>query len=713
MLSQTELMIFSNQINLTLLNDIVSFVWNTSDADYGRKRALSESCFFLDLAGGSDAFQKKYDFLYLGELLERYEDRFGASIQDFRAIALALGYTRDIVTDSMFIGSQRADFIRKLTRRADGDLYLTGALYLLHQGDKKSDAFENKLLCEYGAAEELLFSISLLQDREDVFSQFKAQLLHLLGSKRTLPVLGNMRLLNWLITWLIPHVKSVRGKDMALFRALTALPTSFVRPDSKPYSVLQEHGYTPLEIAYANMMAVLSQTAKGVLSLGSIVTQKIVVALFQEVLRHSENLSPEVYDLLTEIYKKYARFRVRCYGCETLAEVLKTAPHISNTETFLWFSKLASIYHPALSGFDILDTKWDTLASTLELKNYMTLFELGLSDELSAEDIQRRIDRYDALTGTSYLAVYQNRYDGSHFSLLVKKGIIDLWREFQSSLDSDGAITRPDFVARIRDYLYNLPTIQAYQFYEKFIGAYGIRGLTQFFSKGYQNLYSFMVDETSYRDRGEYALTVKMEQPYLDDDKRRQLLLWLEEYVFLNCPEKYLSLVAAVLYNEAIAALFPAENQRAMFDLVIDQPGLPQAIISSLKRRYQTEDEKLAEENAAEAARQKAEQRRKLDLTQELREKYAEKSDGTFAYDDDFLGRYDYRQESRGISARIVYEHLDKRLSQQAYQLNSNEITHFLTVCAVLMKYKVISFQAVQNYILEIKEGTHNAGDPD
>ncbi len=711
MLPQTELTIFSNQINLTLLSDIITFVWNTSGATFRQKQDLSENCFLLNAASDSLAFQKKYNFLYLGELLERYEDRFGSSIQDFRAIALALGYTRDIVTESMFIGSQRADFIQKLTRQADGDTYLTGALYLLNQDDKKGAALESKLVQEYDAVEELIFVISLLQDKADTFSRFKEQLLRLLGRERTLPVLGNMKLLNWFITWLIPQVKAVRGKDLSLFRALTTLPTSFVRAGSKSHSVLLEYGYTPLEIAYANMMTVLSQTADGALGLEAVATQKIVVSLFQEALGHRDALPPEVCDLLSEVYKKYRRFRIRCYGCETLAEALNTAPHISNPETLLWFSKLTGIFHPALNGFDILDAKWDVLASSMELETYQKLFELGLSDSLGTEAIQRRIDRYDTLTGTNYLCAYQSRHGGSHFGLLVKKGIIDLWQEFQNSLDSEGSITRPDTVERIRDYLYRLPTIQAYQFYKKFMETYGAQGLNQFFSSGYYNFYSSLVDETRYYNRGEYVLTLKIDQGYLDDEMRRQILLWLEECLFLYSPEKYLPFVIAILRDNMVISLFSADEQRALFDLVIDWPDLSQGIVSSLKDRYLTEEEKNAEQDAAEAARQKAEYQRKLDLIQELRKKYAEESDQTFSFDKHFLDQFNYRQESQKIAACIVCEHLDKRLTEPAYLLNHKEAIHFLAVCTVLLKLGVINFQTVNTYILKIKECIDNAGD--
>ena len=40
LLPQTELTVYSNQINLTLLNDIVAFVLSSSEATQGKTRAL-------------------------------------------------------------------------------------------------------------------------------------------------------------------------------------------------------------------------------------------------------------------------------------------------------------------------------------------------------------------------------------------------------------------------------------------------------------------------------------------------------------------------------------------------------------------------------------------------------------------------------------------------------------------------------------------------
>ena len=163
MLPQTELAVYESVINLPLLNDIIAFVRDTSKADSSKRTVLRRSCIFLDHDANGSAFQEKYGFLYLGELLERYEERFGMSIQDFRAIALALGYTRDMADDSMFIGPQRRNFLRQLMSKAkDGDVYANAL------GDWQREAFFRVVKAELmGKLDELKYFEGDLQRELD------------------------------------------------------------------------------------------------------------------------------------------------------------------------------------------------------------------------------------------------------------------------------------------------------------------------------------------------------------------------------------------------------------------------------------------------------------------------------------------------------------------------------------------------------------------
>lgn len=127
----TDIKVFDGIVNTSLLNEIVAFVLDTAGADYAQRKELESRCIFYDKDASGDALQEKYGFLYLGELLERYEERFGMPAPDLRAIALALGYTSDLLTDGMFVGTQRVNFLRQLQGHRDGDIYVEGALRLL------------------------------------------------------------------------------------------------------------------------------------------------------------------------------------------------------------------------------------------------------------------------------------------------------------------------------------------------------------------------------------------------------------------------------------------------------------------------------------------------------------------------------------------------------------------------------------------------------
>ena len=67
-------------------------------------------------------YLETYSLRYPGEVLERFEEKLGTDMRILRALALALGYTRQCQADTMFVGNQRTDFLQKLRRTAGTDV---------------------------------------------------------------------------------------------------------------------------------------------------------------------------------------------------------------------------------------------------------------------------------------------------------------------------------------------------------------------------------------------------------------------------------------------------------------------------------------------------------------------------------------------------------------------------------------------------------------
>ena len=713
MSSMKEMIAIEEQINLPLLNDIIVFVADTAKADYTQQRILGKRCMLLSYEAKSSEFQQKYGFLYLGELLERYEGRFGMSDQDRRAIALALGYTKHIVTDEMFVGNQRDTFLRELSRNAGEDIYLTGALYLLNEGQSSETDWLNRLYdLGQGKVEELIFAMSVLPDFEQAFLHYKEQLIYLLGHGRTMALQDNMRILSWLIAHLRPVLKAMRGADLALLRALCALPVSFVKEGSKHHKTLLEHGYTPFEIAYANIMAVRCQAEQDTLNANSMVTEKIVIDLFKRALIQEEPFSPEMYTLFSELFIQYMEFPIRCYGYSGLLEALEADNvTIQNADTFIWCSKYAPVWNPLFAEFDILEHKWDSLGTGLPENKYLDLFEDGLDDNISKVELQRHIDRYDAVTGSSYLALYRQKSNCQKFSLLVETGILDLWTEFQASIDENGVICLPEMIGRIRAYVCGLKTVQAFRFFDKFLGQYGLDGYQRYFRR---NDYDGFLDGLIKLDSSETKVySINLEREYLKGDTQATLTLlyWLEEYLFQYRPSAYIHFICKLIQNGPAMCLIPQSTLRSLFDLVIDGAGLNCHEVDHLKELYWTPGELQAEAAAKEAAAVEETRKRKLKLHQDMQNQYEKETDGTLAALYKFLVKERYNDEKQALAEQIAYDHLSQLLSQKEFVLETSEVNQFLQLCTKqtpfgtkLVCLEKMHFTEAQNYISQIKE---------
>ena len=695
------------QINLKLLNDIIIFVVNAAKASCAQKGDLRTRCIFplTDNQAAASAMQREYGFLYLGELLERYEERFSITLPDRRAIALALGYTRDIATPEMFVGSQRGDFIQAVRRYAENDVYLTGALYLIHERESSAVVFEDHLKkWTYTQTEELIFAMSLFPDKEQAFAQFGDRLVDLLGKGRTLPIFSNTDILNCAFAMLFPLKKRMKARRMDVLRALLSLPVSFVKEGSKHHSWLLEHGYTSIEIVYANAAALCSQCVPGGPGRNSLTAEKLIVALFRTVLAYDKALPAEVYEQLSQIYQMYAKFDVKCCGKYRLADTLRDGVQIQTPETMAWFIRCTGdVLHPATMSFDILESKWDALAVNLDAETYQKLFTDCLSEDMNAAQIQERLDRYRALTQKDYLTWYSEDAYIDKFPLLVKTGIIDLWAAFQSCLSEDGAISRPRLLQHIKEYCRGITKPQAFEFLKRFLPQYGYQGKERYLDQ-YQHGFEYELWEQKGYNGGEIIL--KLHRDFLADDPagQRMLLHWVDEYFFTKKPKSYLDFAIAVLKDENAAALLSPEDQRGIFDVVISRSKLSAYDAGQLKQRYLTPEEQQAEQMAKEAAAEEEKRQEHLKLVQGIEDCYADSNNGTFEAVIKFLNKYRYYSDREKIAHRVVRDGLGLLLQTNEAVLAPKEAGRFLNVCGELVGSGTLDWAELQSYILKVKE---------
>lgn len=713
-MSEINMDAYKEQINLKLLDAIISFVTDAAKTNRVQKYELQNRCvfpLFIDQSASS-TMQHEYGFLYLGELLERYEERFGMTIQDRRAIALALGYTSAIATPEMFVGNQRTDFVQSVRRYTDNDIYLTGALYLIQGGTSASAATEKQLKeWTYTKTEELIFAMSLFPDTEQTLAQFRGYLADLLGKGRTIPVYGNTGIFNYAFAMLNPLKQQMRGKNMDILRALLALPVSFVKEGSKPYERLLENSYTPIEIAFLNNAALRSERIPGGPGTNSLSAERVVVSLFRAVMALDSPLPDAVYEYLTQIYPQYETFAIKCYGERKLVDALGDEIRIQTPETMAWFIRCTgNVLHPATGNFDVMDTKWDSLAENLDPEVYLRLFESCLTTDMDTVLIQERLDRYKKLTNQNYLDSYSMEGSGGMFPLMVDKGLIDLWTAFQNCLTEDGGVRDHTLLRHVKSYCGGIRTIQAFEFMRRFMEQYGFQGREQYLSRYQCGFEHELWNEKSYS----LKITLNLQRDFLSGKSEQLLLLqWVDEYFFTKKPDRYLDFLTSMLENEGTSAMLTAEDRRKVFDVMITQPKLSAYDAAQLKQRCLTPEELQADQAAKKAADEEQKRQEHLNLVRSIEDHFSSMYDGKVRSVAKFLDvyRFHIHNDEAKIAWRVVSNALDRLLKDHEYTLNTKEMGCFLRICGDLIEGNALSWEKFQSCISLTKEEMNHESD--
>lgn len=704
---------FTTAVSIPLFNDICAFIEKTTAADTTVViRELRANHLWFSHST-NDNIQEQYGFRYLGELLERFEERAGSDIRDIRAIALAIAHTKDLLTDDMFVGNQKHVFIRKLKALAPGDIYLTGALYLLDKDTIGGHALLDALSrVQYRRTEELVFVMSLYADFAQAFGLYKTQLLDLLGVARSMSVIGNMGILSWLITRLHRIIKNHRSKDMALFRAMVTLPTSFVKAGDKPHDVLLANGYTQDEIIYANAQALLYRPIRDTINTNSIVAEKIVIALCKTFINSEVTHSQDTYAYLAWLLVAYSSFEVKYQGYNGIIDAIKQDIHLSNPQTFIWLYRInrtLDVFH-----FEILSEKWDVLARDLDSAAYQRLFDrhlVGHRDE-EAEQISERISKYDSLTGSLYLASFDSEFSYDRkdaFSLLVEKGFVKLVDAFIGHKTQRKNAKPSPIDEYIANYIKGIHSRKAFDFFRFLFEQYGFDKTNDTLHfETYRNNATSFIDwfyhgpSTSY---GDNRARFDVKRSFLSDDEHKELFGWLDACVYRYSPEKYVSFVVHMLLDPFIRSLYSAAELRHAYDMVRDlDDKTVKSHSGELKRVFLSEDE-LQAEREAEAAR-KAERERLaiLERVKEMRAEFEKETDGSFQSMLKYLDNHKYTFRGRDEAVVIAHEHLAEFLKTKAFVMDINETGDFLEVCGQLIKAGVLPVAEFRQHLSSVKE---------
>ncbi len=692
---------FEKEINIKLFNDIVSLIMETTNVDYNSTLNELKQKHIWFQRTINNTIQEEYGFKYFGELLERYEQRIGTNIKDIRAIALALAYSKSLITKEMITGTQLVDFINKVKRMSEKDIYLKGALYLYDQ-NKYYNLFEEIIHQELNKTEDVVFAISLFNDINNGFQVLQEQLESLIGKNRTISVMENAGIYNWIIKNLYSVIKSNRKKGIELIKTIVKIPTGLIKEDSKVYNILIDNKYTKEEIAFLNYRLIYYQSIPNIVKIGnSIVEEKIAINFCKKILNSENTYTDDVYELIMTMLDEYRRFQIKYLGYKGLKEAIVNSIDIKNPKVFIKFYEILD-YH--IYSFDILNEEWNIVQQKFDSNTYRYLFDNYLqSNDYTKEQLKERINKYDELSNMPYIDsfnIYDWHREGIYLKLVTKE-IIDLQLYFEKYRDykknKDPKENKMDF-EHTRSFIHGINNKQAFLFLRYLLNL-------KEYSIGKVNDFGFRLDELFTNRHGYssyyYSSELNIKRKFLSPEENKELLMCLEEYIFNVKPDDYIGFVSALLDNNFVDEVFTKEELRKLYfaSIEIDDESSDN---KRLREKYLSKKELAIIEKEEREAEEKEKLMKKLEKENNLIEEFKAIENKTFESIYKFGDKYSWWHEEKEVCCRIIIEYLNENI--QNHKFVSEELIYFNKICNLLLKSETINIEKAKEFIIQYIE---------
>lgn len=544
--------------------------------------------------------EEQYGLNYPGEVLERYEERCGGGERQMRAIMLALAEGKNLLEGSMFVGRQLEQFLRKVRLCAEGDFYLSCALFLFSDKEGEKEKLRSRI-CRYSFQKtaEAIFAIYTLRDEPDAWEFAREQAVRFFGKDRTIKAYGNERLYEWFLEQFYYDIRKYRKQDANLLKSLLELPCKYVKEGSTSWNRFLEMGYTEQEILYLNLSLPENAKMPDVLELNSITMERMALAGVQ-MLFNSEHLEEmHLMALCKALIIRYMKYEICLEGKKGILESLSRKVFIKNHDIYKYLYQGREEMHIPEEWFYVNfgDENWCDIAAWMNQDEFECIFARSLYFHLNP-DIELWLLNFQKSTGRNYMDMVwtKDTYKVKQiFKLLITEKKCDIVELFQQYVEDERTLLEDEISekwmimkANITDTMDRLDHYEVFRFWEAFDKEYGICGLGGFMGKN-RIILSDVIKETSYYYGREHIQRLDFKENFLSLDEQRKLFQWVEQMLYREYPNQYEEFLYSFLTDDLAKRLFP-EQSKELF-LVIRDTMDDGSQKQRLCRQYYTDEE--------------------------------------------------------------------------------------------------------------------------
>lgn len=592
-----ELTSLEQYVDISLLLQMKHLIFALSGEDKQYAERQRKSLFGQGIPASS--MEEQYGLSYPGEVLERYEERCGGGKREMRAIMLALAEGKNLLEDSMFVGRQLEQFLRKARLLSEEDFYLNCALFLFSDKEEEKERLRSKIYqYPFRETEEAILAIYTLRDEPGIWEFARELAVRFFGVERTIKAYGNKRLYEWFLEQFYYDIRKYRKQDANLLKSLLELPCKHVKEGNTSWNRLLETGYTEQEIFYLNMSLPESARMPDVLEQNSITMERMALTGIKMLL-NSEHLDEmHLMTLCKELIARYMKYKICLEGKKGILESLSQEVSLRNHDIYqyLYQNRVEMRIPGEWFYVDFGDENWCGIAAWMNPDEFECIFGTSFYHHLKP-DIEQWLRNYQKSTGKNYmdLAWTKNTYEVRQvFRLLITEKKYDIVGLFQQYVEDERVLPEEEMdekwkmmKANITDTMSKLDHHEVYRLWEAFDKEYGICELGKFMGKD-KIILDDVITETS-RYYGGYIQRLDFKEKFLSLDEQRKLFGWAEQALYRERPEQYESFLYTFLANSSAKRLFPEQCKELFLEIrdTMDDGTQKQ----QLCRQYYTDEE--------------------------------------------------------------------------------------------------------------------------
>jgi len=664
-----------------------------------------------------------YTFQYPGEMLERYEEKIGDTVQIRRALAFALVTMSDFHEAQMYVGTQYENFLKRIEREAKTDIYLAGAMCFLTPSEKKQKFYYERIKSySYKELAECMCILFLFKGKKEIWEMLKENVCSFFENERAVNIFQNAEMYIWFFRTYEKEIKKERKQIFSRLKLLVKMQHTHVKERSELFQQMRKAGYQKEEIFYLNLRMLQAAKEDKLETVSQITWERASESFCIFICNQEKEYSEELYQLCRELIQKHRSYEIKIGGYDGILGAMKWQVTVKNSKIYALLHTYAGERQANPSWFFIPSCKTQAkkIFSLLGKKDFdKKIRETLYNQSFTEQELQEYLKIYQELTDVDYIQQMlqeENYQNHKIFETFAEKNFLDprqiikeLLTKGEGKAISEWEEPEKKKYGYILSYIEDLDTDLKFQTAKLLLDN---RSMEEIRKEGKRNFLwkSVGIQEFYYRREYDKMNFLKL---HLQPNQVLQLFFWIEESVYRFQPQKYFAFLLKVLEKEENFIWLPKEQAQEFWKKLMEL-GIEEAGSKKFRMLYMEKEER---EKFYKEQEEAAKQKKVAELEKQTKEAYQhfwklqqEKTAEEIFWKIDSLF-YSYQKEAY-IKATVQF--LKKYLEKVGWKLPKAAIWEYLKLLLNLGKKEGIEIATIKEWLIKTEvedaydgEGTH------